>query len=79
MSSIKKDLKRLGLIAGKKKTNQMFLAGLVFSTILLGLFILEIFNTSSNWLFRLACTWQTLNFNDFECILNINSNKVFLK
>jgi hypothetical protein len=44
MSSIKKDLKRLGLIAGKKKTNQMFLAGLVFSTILLGLFILEILN-----------------------------------
>ena len=44
MISIKKDLKRLGLIAGKKKTNQMLLAGLVSSTILLGLFILEILN-----------------------------------
>ncbi len=41
MSSIKKDLKRLGLIAGKKKTNQMFTVGLITSTALLILFVLN--------------------------------------
>ncbi len=42
MSSIKKDLKRLGLIAGKKKTNQMFTVGLITSTVLLLLFVLNV-------------------------------------
>jgi len=42
MSSIKKDLKRLGLIAGKKKTNQMFTVGLITSTVLLILFVLNV-------------------------------------
>jgi len=42
MSSIKKDLKRLGLIAGKKKTNQMFTVGLITSIALLILFVLNV-------------------------------------
>ena len=42
MSSIKKDLKRLGLIPGKKKTNQMLTVGLIASTMLLILFVLNV-------------------------------------
>ena len=39
MSTIKKDLKRLGLIAGKKKTRQMTLVGIVSAVVLLIMFV----------------------------------------
>ena len=39
MSTIKKDLKRLGLIAGKKKTRQMTLVGIVSVLVLLIMFV----------------------------------------
>ena len=38
MSTIKKDLKQLGLIAGKKKTRQMALVGIVSAVVLLIMF-----------------------------------------
>jgi|TARA_B110000977_G_scaffold167232_1_gene215653 dolichol kinase len=40
MSTIKKDLKRLGLIVGKKKTRQMSIVGIV-STVLVIIVILS--------------------------------------
>ena len=39
MSTIKKDLKKLGLIAGKKKTRQMTLVGIVSAVVLLIMFV----------------------------------------
>ena len=41
MSSIKKDLKKLGLIASKKKTDQMLTVGIILSMALLILVVLN--------------------------------------
>ena len=41
MSSIKKDLKKLGLITSKKKTDQMLTTGIILSMALLILVVLN--------------------------------------